>query len=132
MRFPEKPIDLLSAVYNRIISADEAEDLMVEGNKRWHDGLLPYYESEYFGLSEKEYTAHGNAAGLGFIARWRYEGWPTQCHICKKPLDSDKYYWAVTTDAEGKNHLAHIDCMPKYECDEEEEDVQFDFDAEDE
>jgi hypothetical protein len=132
MKFPEKPLDLLFAVYNGTISGDEAENLMIEATRRWHKGLLLCHEPEYFGISKKEYTASCHAASLASVAKWRYDGWPTECFICKKPLDSDKYCWGVVEDDKGNDHLAHVGCMPTYECDEDEEDIKFDDEEEDE
>jgi len=98
--------NLLSEVRSGAVSADEADTIA--------NDILASPDAtrvvEQLGLSKKEYTAYMHGTPFDLIARWRYEGWPTECGRCHKPIDSDQYGWTVRETASGSQVLEHITC----------------------
>ena len=143
--FPSEPMDLLKAVYDGKLSADDAGNLYHEGERRRFNGRLPCHETEFFRLSKRELNATRYAANFDAIAKWRYEGWPSECCKCKKPIDLDADDWGVTWKTEEgirtRHYLIHDKCMKinappeedkeKEEEEEEEDAPEYDFEPED-
>jgi hypothetical protein len=108
--------DILLEVYNHQISSQDAQDLYELLFEKFHEGKLLMHAEEYLCFSVCERTAIV-LYGIPFdaIAKWRYEGWPTECALCSKRLSVGKEPWGACTKfrIEGKEHfniLFHWDC----------------------
>ena len=132
--FPSEPMNLLRAVYEGKLRATDGDNLYHEGQARRFKGRLPCHENEYFHLDKREVHANSFATDLAAIAKWRYEGWPTTCFKCGKPLDLDSLTWEVTQKFDEHSqsiyYLIHEDCADRYDDAEEEDDPDSDLDIE--
>ena len=64
---------------------------------------------ELMGLSNTEWTAYADGLSLDELARWRYEGWPTECACCGKTINPKKYGWMVRKNK--VYHIYHVQCL---------------------
>lgn len=105
------PIDILKLIYEKKISIKEAEE--IENFWRDHHPVRTLEEYEK-GLLLTH--AENNAFNIGLVkqlARWRYEGWPKICPLCKKKLVIEK--WGLMYKKVGNRiKLVHIDCSDDY------------------
>jgi hypothetical protein len=104
-------MDLLAAIHSGELSEEEAEKIF---NSFWEQDDLDVDEDEtwphYFGFSGYEATAKAHGASLSVLVQYRYEGWPTTCSRCGKPLDYTQYHWLFTRDENYEPSLEHITC----------------------
>ncbi|MHA6260700.1 hypothetical protein ACXYMX_12515 [Sporosarcina sp. CAU 1771] len=91
-------IDLLTLLNDSKINEDKAYKIFDEVMERFHDGDLDIEPQEYLLLNEFEYTAFCHTAGLQIIAKWRKEGWPKFCNLCRKDINHKKYGWTIKND----------------------------------
>jgi hypothetical protein len=82
----------LESLYDRIMDSDQAGDVR-----------------QLLMLSNQEWTAFGQGAPFRTLAQWRFEGWPTRCANCEKPITVENYGWLVRERPDGFA-LEHIDC----------------------
>lgn len=101
-------MDILKRLYENQISEKEAEKIVDEMIERFHAGKLKNSIEEIFQLDTYEYTAWMYGASLRIIAKWRYEGWPKRCAVCRNKLDYKKGGWFVEF-----NRLLHSTCPSK-------------------
>jgi protein-disulfide isomerase-like protein with CxxC motif len=97
--------NLLKELYEKKITEDQAWDIFNDIVDEFHDGLIkkdPFVEAM---LDKYEATANAHGADFNVIAKWRYEGWPTICYKCKKPLDYKEFGWSAKD-----NKLKHLVC----------------------
>ena len=60
-------------------------------------------------LTRMEWTAYCHGATFSELSRWRDQGWPTQCILCGREIEVDKFGWKVI-DKDGISKLRHIRC----------------------
>jgi hypothetical protein len=98
--------DLLKDLQERRLTPEDAERefLDVLDSER---GAEVY---ELFGLSDPESTAYGHGVPFEELAEWRYEGWPSTCARCGRPIDVEAYGWFAGEEREGNSVLVHIKC----------------------
>lgn len=102
-----KKIDLLYLLYHKKITEKQAYKLY---NKAI-DCPDDKYPRKLLSLSKAEWTAQD--FGYRTIARWRYEGWPKKCPLCKRKLVIEKYGW-MNKKVGNRRKLAHVDCSDDY------------------
>jgi hypothetical protein len=101
-------IDLLKELYEKKITEDQAYDIFDEVVDRAHKGKLSHPINEEIKLDKYEWTASCHGIGFKTIAKWRYEGWPNTCPVCKKSINYKDYHWATKN-----NKLFHHECFMK-------------------
>ncbi len=79
-------MDILKRLYENQISEKEAEKIVDEMIERFHAGKSKNSIEEILQLDTYEYTAWMYGASLRIIAKWRYEGWPKRCAVCRNKL----------------------------------------------
>lgn len=104
--------DILKLLYNREITKEEAYDIIDNIIQISNDYYEKYNIKEfdlawYIGFNQYEYTAYCHGVDLSTLVKWRYEGWPTKCYLCKKEIDYKQYNWTVIKS--GKE-LIHVEC----------------------
>lgn len=99
--------DLLNKVFEKILTTDEAEQMLDYYLEHLTVADPPVHEM--LGFSVKEWTAYAHGTPLDTIAEWRVNGWPNRCFVCKKEIISDNYGW-FPREYEGKYELRHIVC----------------------
>jgi hypothetical protein len=108
--------NLLELINLHEVSPEEAEELVDrtvdECNERGIDDP-PWWR--LLGLSDWEATAYADGARPTEIARLRYDGWPTECGYCHRPLDYHEYGWRFFSQGGlGRGVLIHLDCVLDY------------------
>lgn len=101
--------DLLKELHDGLLSGDAAYDVydeVMDADAANAPALL--------GLSAIEWTAFGHGASFEEIASWRYDGWPSTCAICGKPLDVNAFGWFARAISSGKHAPVHLDCLPPH------------------
>ena len=100
--------DILKELSDGSVSPAEAE--------RIYDAIMDAGKIDYavaLGLNNLESTAFGYGVPLHELSKWRKDGWPKNCAVCKRPLDVSKGGWMAThVDASGHHMIIHIPCMP--------------------
>lgn len=112
-------LDVLKEVYQGTISAVDAKSLYKELFQKYHKNELKIHAEDYLCFSIFERTAiilHG--IQFDAVAKWRYEGWPTECVVCKEPLNVLKGNWGALPKLKMhskvySNVLIHWDCNEK-------------------
>jgi len=106
-------IDLLEAVRKGLMTVDEAQDKfdrIFSNPEEFPDLGADQTWVDYFGFSKYEATAIAHGADIALLVRYRYDGWPTICYRCGKPLDYTNFHWSLMEDQNGKVHLIHVPC----------------------
>ncbi|HLB93723.1 MAG TPA: hypothetical protein VJJ81_00605 [Candidatus Babeliales bacterium] len=112
----QKKRDLLYEVYKKSITDEDARLIFEKAQYEFHYGNLEIAPGLYLKLSFAELTLlllYG--LPYSFIAKWRYEGWPTSCTMCNKSIDADLDGWSFSRSlkvggVEIKNTLICLDC----------------------
>ena len=98
--------DLLKELYEKKITLDQAYDIFDDIVDKSHRAIIkndPFIEAMF---DKYEATANAHGADFDVIAKWRYEGWPTICSKCKKPLNYKVFGWSAKD-----NKLKHLVCL---------------------
>ncbi len=103
--------DLLKEVYEKKITEKEAQDfwLNVEG--------ADYFEQIGIKTLKERLAVH--SIPFKVIAKWRYEGWPNICFICKEICDMDKNEGSIVEEFYvnnkiNRNIIIHWACLGAY------------------
>ena len=100
----QKKRDLLDEVYKKKITDDDARLIFENAQYEFHYGKLEIAPGLYLQLSFAELTLlllYG--LPYSFIAKWRYEGWPTSCAMCDKSINADLDGWSFIRSLKIKN-----------------------------
>jgi hypothetical protein len=108
-------MDLLKLLHTGAISDEQARDIFDEHQRRFHSGETSQQWTDAFELSLYEASAYAHGAGLQYLAKLRYEGWPTTCCRCHCPLDYRQGGWWFVHEDDGVPRLRHIEC-PSVSC----------------
>lgn len=76
--------------YTKILNSPDAEDV-----------------AELLGMTSWEWTAYLHAVPFDVLAKWRSEGWPTNCHICGLEINVESFGWWASWQ-KGQYRLVHI------------------------
>lgn len=98
-------IDLLSMVYYDDVSEEEAQRILDSTICDFHVGKLKINIPSELMLNNYEWTAICHGVHLNVIAKWRVDGWPRKCSVCKREIDYRKYGWTIKSDK-----LCHVIC----------------------
>ena len=98
-------IDILAALYERQITASQAEAIDSEIMASQEASRV----AELLGLNVEEWTAFCHGVSFKTLAKWRYEGWPSKCLKCGHPILIQKFGW-LAVDSGKKVGLKHIIC----------------------
>lgn len=108
--------DILYEIYHKNITEKHAQDLYQELFEKFHNYELKIAPTDYLCLSVPERTAFIlHDISFTTLALWRYEGWPTVCVACKKPLDFTQGNWRafeeiIIDNTIYEKALVHWDC----------------------
>lgn len=107
-------INLLEDLYKAKINIKQAYNFFYNIVSEFHNGhitnekFLDIYK--YCGFIESEAAADALGVPFNVIAKWRYEGWPNKCFICKKNIEIEKFYWLPERMGENIFQLKHTNC----------------------
>ena len=112
-----KKRDILREIYDKKITEKQAEALVEEALEK---AATQDFDLLGFDLGT-EWTAlalHG--ISYKTVARWRYEGWPNVCVVCKKKLDVKNGNWmalksVLIHNQAKRNVIVHWDCKKAIE-----------------
>ncbi len=103
-------MDLVKMLHDGELSPEEARNRLDEALDQFRAGNEQLDWANKVGLSEQEKTAYAQGACLTDIAILRYEGWPSVCSKCGKPIYYKEYGWWFDGDQTGTPNLRHIQC----------------------
>ena len=103
-------MDILDLLYQNKISLKEAENILDDIAKQYHEDKQSLDWRLEGGFSEYEATAYAQGAFLNDIAKFRYDGWPNSCCVCNLPLDYTQYGWWFSYEEKGRPCLKHLVC----------------------
>ena len=104
--------DLLALLHGGVITTEKAEKIVDDLMEAIHAGESPPEWASELGLTKHEATAYPQGASLSDLASLRYDGWPTECSVCGRPLDYKTYGWWFFRNDDGTPCLKHIVCPP--------------------
>ena len=110
-----KKRDILLELYKKEITQKEANKIREKLSQL--SSKVGFYLSmeEYLDLLPNEEIALINGISFAAIAKWRYEGWPQICAICRKEIIPKGRNWIAISkgkldDKFEANTIAHSDC----------------------
>lgn len=106
--------DILEGVWNKRLTTEQAygqiDEIVKEGHEEGPVGA-EYDIAADIGMDNDEYSAFLNATDLDAMARWRYEGWPTSCLICRQEIIPKQGGW-VSKQINNTWGLVHFPACP--------------------
>lgn len=102
-------IDLLKMIITGDLSIDQAYDILLMTNEKFHKGIITNAWNKELGFSDYETAAYLQGASLGDIVKVRCYGWPKICCQCKKPINYSEFGWVIK-HKNGALCLEHIAC----------------------
>lgn len=103
-------MDLLARLHSGELSLEEARNIFNEQIAKFHRGESTLDWREAFELSNYEATAYAHGATFSDLVKLRYEGWPTTCSRCGRPIDYKQYGWLFVHSEDGIPRLRHVVC----------------------
>ena len=100
--------DILKELHEGTSTLDDIEQYYDAVMDSEHGGRVP----ELLGLTADEYTASAHGVYFDVLSRWRYEGWPTNCLVCGKPIEIANAHW-LARDLGDRQGLVHMACAEK-------------------
>ena len=92
-----KTYDILHNIYYNRLTDQQANIILEQAYEDFHAGKLKIDPREYTNMTYSELTLLLlYSLPYSFIAKWRYEGWPTSCAMCDKPIDADLDGWSFS------------------------------------
>jgi len=108
----EFPIDLLRLLYEKEISEDEAYKLESQGLVLLKNSTMQDIYNQ-FKIDNYEWTAIAGYGLMSEVSKWRYEGWPERCPLCKRRIIKEKFGW-MHKPKYPHFSIVHISCDESY------------------
>jgi hypothetical protein len=102
--------DILQELYNGQISQEEARWEYRNVEDQVHDETLYETLADHFGLSTIESKVFVRLASPITLARWRYEGWPSECNVCNQKINLENFDWSAQERDKGGMGIVHFKC----------------------
>ena len=101
--------DLIRQLASGAASLEEAEALLEVEIEKWRNGEVANW-ADLVGMSADEQTAYLHGATLDVLARFRLQGWPTECCRCGAALHLAAEHWLYMLNQHVEPVLVHLEC----------------------
>jgi hypothetical protein len=105
--------DIVRMLHEKELTAQQADEEIEARMLAQPSGKPGSRWGSALALSAQESEAFAQGASSADLMSLRYDGWPTRCVKCGKPIHLRQTLWWFVRDETGKPGLRHIDCPSK-------------------